>query len=59
MSERFSRIFSLAENLYSEGSPIIIKAGALLKDNETNMLIAQLKMQSISDKMIKLVPQRG
>ena len=55
MSERYSRIFSLTENLYTEGSPVIIKAGALLKDNETSWLIAQLKIQNISDKAIKLV----
>ena len=53
MSERFSRIFSLAENLYTEGSPIIIKAGALLRDNDTSGIIAQLKLQSISEKTIK------
>lgn len=55
MSERYSRIFSLSENLYTEGSPVIIKAGALLKDNDTSWLIAQLKLQNISNKAIKLV----
>ena len=55
MSERYSRIFSLSENLYTEGSPVIIKAGALLKDNDTSWLIAQLKFQNISSKVIKLV----
>ena len=55
MSERYSRIFSLTENLYTEGSPVVIKAGALLNDNETSWLIAQLKIQNISDKPIKLV----
>ena len=55
MSERYSRIFSLEENLYAQGSPIVIKAGALLKDNETSWVIAQLKLSSLSDKMIKLV----
>ena len=55
MSERYSRLFSLPENLYTEGSPVVIKAGALLKDNETDRLVAQLKIQSISNKTIKLV----
>lgn len=55
MSEKYSRIFSLSENLYVEGSPIVIKAGALLRDNDTNQLIAQLKLQNISNKAIKLV----
>ena len=35
MAERYSRLFSLKENLYSEGSPVVIAAGALLKDNQT------------------------
>ena len=55
MSERYSKIFSLSPNLYTIGSPIVVKAGALLKDNENNLLIAQLKLQNISDKAIKLV----
>ena len=53
MSERYTKIFSHPENLYVEGSPIIISAGALLKDNESNFLVAQLKLHSISDKVIK------
>ena len=55
MSERYSKVFSLPENLYANGSPIIIKAGALLKDNQTNTLIAQLKLHNISNKAIKFV----
>ena len=55
MSERYSRIFSLSENLYAEGSPVLIKAGALLRDNDTSWLIAQLKLRNISNKVIKLV----
>ena len=53
MSERYSKIYSLPENLYSQGSPVIIKAGTLLKDNESNWLIAQIKLQNISNKPIK------
>ena len=55
MSERYSKIFSLSENLYAEGSPVVIKAGALLKDNKENKLIAQLKLQNISQKSITRV----
>ena len=35
MSERYSKVFALSENLYATGSPIIIEAGALQKDNQT------------------------
>lgn len=53
MSERYSKLFSLLENLYTEGSPVIIAAGALLKDNQTGRVIAQLKLRNISSKKIK------
>ena len=54
MTEKYSKLFSLPENIYAQGAPIIIKAGALLKDNESNWLIAQLKLQNISNKIVKL-----
>ena len=53
MSERYSKLFSLPENLYMEGSPVIIAAGALLKDNQTGRVVAQLKLCNISPKTIK------
>lgn len=34
MSERYAKLSHLPENLYMEGSPVIIAAGALLKDNQ-------------------------
>lgn len=53
MSERYSRLFTLPENLYAAGSPVVIAAGALLKDSQTGKVIAQLKMRNISKKPIK------
>ena len=53
MSERYSKVFSLPENLYAEGAPVIIAAGALLKDNQTGQVVAQLKLRNISPKTIK------
>lgn len=53
MSERYTKLFHLPENLYIEGSPVIIAAGALLKDNQTGRVIAQLKLRNISSKTIK------
>ena len=53
MSERYSRLFSLPENLYAEGAPVIIAAGALLKDNQTGNVLAQLKLQNIENQTIK------
>lgn len=55
MSDRYSRVFSLPENLYAAESPIVIEAGALQKDNQTGNVIAQLKMKNISATAIKAV----
>lgn len=55
MSERYSRLFTLPENLYAVGSPVVIAAGTLLKDNQTGKIVAQLKLRSISNKAIKAV----
>lgn len=53
MSERYLKLFSLGENLYIPGSPVLIAAGALLKDTQTGRILGQLKLQSISDQSIK------
>ena len=58
MSERYSRLFSLPENLYAEGAPVIIAAGALLKDNQTGNVLAQLKLQNICNQIIKAATVR-
>lgn len=48
MGERYQCLFRLQDNLYSDGSPVIVAAGALLKDNNDGRILAQLKLQSIS-----------
>lgn len=53
MSERYSKLFTLPENLYSTGSPVVIAAGALLKDTQTGKVLAQLKLCNIGKKTIK------
>ena len=55
MSERYAKLFSLPENLYAEGSPLIVSAGNLLKDNQTGQVLAQLKIRNISFKTVKAV----
>ncbi len=52
MSERYVKIFSLPNNLYAESAPVLIKAGALLKDTERNRMLVQLKFKSITEKVI-------
>lgn len=58
MGERYSRLFTLPNNIYSVGAPVLIAAGAMLKDNITGKVLAQLKLQSISNKPIKAASVR-
>lgn len=53
MSDRYIRLFSLEENLYTPESPVLISAGALLKDTHSGRILGQLKLQSISEQRIK------
>lgn len=53
MSERYSKLFTLPENLYTTGAPAVIAAGALLKDNQSGNVLAQLKLQNINSRRIK------
>ena len=55
MAERYTRLFTLAEDLYLPGAPLVIAAGALLKDTQTGQVLAQLKLRSISDLTITAV----
>ncbi|MBQ9685080.1 MAG: hypothetical protein IJV41_00850 [Oscillospiraceae bacterium] len=55
MAERYTRLYSLPADLYTPGAPLVIAAGALLKDNQTGRVLAQLKMRSISDRVITAV----
>lgn len=55
MSERYSHCFSLCPNIGQPGSPVMISAGALLKDNSTGNVLVQLKLRNISDRVIHAV----
>lgn len=52
MAERYNKLFTLPGDLYAEGSPVLISAGALLKDNQTGKVLCQLKFKNISDAVI-------
>lgn len=43
----------MPENLYASGAPVIISAGALLKDIQTGKVLAQLKLKNIAVKTLK------
>jgi len=52
MSERYQRIYSLPGNLYSEGAPVLLKAGALFRDTEKSRMLVQLNFKNLSRKRI-------
>ena len=53
MAERYTKLSPLDRNLYTPGSPVVILAGSLLRDNETGCILGQFKFKNISDKIIK------
>lgn len=55
MSERYRQLSVDRKRRYIPGSPIILEAQALLKDNVTNEVMAQLKFKNVSRKTIKAV----
>ena len=52
MSERYKRLYTLEGERYTEGSPVIIAAGALLCDNNTGGVLAQVKYRNLTTKII-------
>lgn len=48
MSEEYTRVFSLSENLFQSGSPILFEAGDLVKSNTSGNIWARLKMYSVA-----------
>lgn len=52
MAERYNKLYTLPGNLYAAGAPVLISAGALLKDNQTGRVLAQLKFRNISDRTV-------
>lgn len=53
--ERYTKIYALPEQLYCGGAPVMVCAGALLKDSATNDIIAQLKFRNVSEKQISAI----
>ena len=52
---RYENVSRLPNNLYTQDSPLLIAAGALLKDNQTGNILAQIKFRSLSNKEIKAI----
>lgn len=52
MNERYTQLYRLKENQYAEGSPVKIKAGVLLRDNQTGNVFARMIFKNISQRTI-------
>lgn len=52
MTGRFERLSVESQLLYTEGSPVIIAASAILKDDLNGKVISQIKFENISNKII-------
>lgn len=52
MSGRYQQLYRVPSNFYLKDCPVIIEAGALLKDTVTGRIISQLKIRNLSDKKI-------
>ena len=55
MEARYTQLFVKHDNLYTEGAPVCIAAYALLRDNQTEKLVAQIKMVNLSSQAIRAV----
>ncbi len=55
MAERYIKVYSLDGMMYTEGSPVILSAAALLKDTLNGEILALLKWQNIGDRRIKAI----
>ena len=58
MSDRYTRVFGFANRIYCENCPLVICAGAILFDKISNRVLAQVKYESISEKVISYVRVR-
>lgn len=52
MAERYSKLFSLDSALYSPDAPVMVAAGALLKDSYSAHTLAQIKYINLSQETV-------
>ena len=52
MADRYQRVFISNDKYYLKGCPILITAYAILKDNSAEKILAQIKLQNISNNTI-------
>lgn len=55
MAERYKKLAPLEGPQWSEGSPVVIEKGALLRDGSRNQNLLQLRLRNTQDKPLKAV----
>ncbi len=55
MSEKYKVIYSADKNLYTEGSPVIVRDFSLLRDVRGGGMLCKIQLINISDKTIKRI----
>ena len=55
MSERYATLFRCVAPQAQNNAPVLLTAGVLLGDRQTGSVLAQIKLQNISDKVITAV----
>lgn len=55
MKEEYTKIYELKGNLYTKGSPLIIKEGTLLKSEESEKLFVKLVFKNIFDNEVEQI----
>ena len=58
MRERFETLFRLDRGLYTAGAPLLITAGALLRDSYADDLLCQLKFRNNSSRTVRAIQVR-
>lgn len=53
MADRYSKLFELPGGLYTSGSPVLIRAGALLRDSLSQALVCQLKFCNLESRAVR------
>ena len=55
MAERFTKLYELPGGLYAPGAPVLIRAGALLRDNLAKNTVVQMKLYNLDPRTIRIV----
>ena len=55
MANRYEKMYELDKKQYFTGSPLILEAGQLLRDNQTMSLLVQLKFSSVAEQTIRAI----